>query len=62
VSLLDLLPTLTDLAGIKTDIPLDGRSLLPMLRGETVPEAEVFSEYCCDTADPWSTSTCIAAR
>ncbi|MCA1809781.1 MAG: sulfatase-like hydrolase/transferase [Kiritimatiellia bacterium] len=34
VSLLDLCPTLLDLAGRQTDLPLTGRSLLPLLRDD----------------------------
>ena len=35
VSLLDLLPTALDMFDIKSEIAFDGRSLLPLLRGET---------------------------
>jgi arylsulfatase A-like enzyme len=31
---IDLVPTVLDLAGVKTDIRFDGRSLLPLVRGE----------------------------
>ena len=45
VSLVDVMPTLLDLA--ETPIPngLRGRSLLPSLRGDTVPEDVVVAEY-----------------
>ena len=43
----DLVPTLLDLAGIKTDIPFDGRSLLPMARGEVASHrSEVYLTEC----------------
>ncbi|TBU99234.1 choline-sulfatase [Stutzerimonas kirkiae] len=46
VSTADLLPTLVELAGGEThpQLPLDGRSLLPHLRGESGHD-EVFGEY-----------------
>lgn len=48
-SAVDLLPTLTDLAGVPTTgtHPLDGRSLKPLLAGETaaLPERPVFSTW-----------------
>ena len=46
VSLLDLYPTFRELAGCDDwDIPLDGRSLAPALRGEALESRPVFSEY-----------------
>jgi arylsulfatase A-like enzyme len=36
--LLDVRPTLLDLAGVKTDAPMMGRSLRPLLQGEATPE------------------------
>ena len=46
-SLLDLLPTLLDLAGVPADhrLPADGSSLLPYLAGQEAPDRAVFSEY-----------------
>lgn len=35
ISSLDILPTALEAAGVASDRPLDGRSLLPLLRGET---------------------------
>ena len=43
VSLLDLAPTFIDIAGIPTPQGFQGRSLLPLLRGESVPEQAAFS-------------------
>jgi choline-sulfatase len=46
VSLLDLLPTFNQIAGVKTDLPFDGHSLDPLLRGG--PESRdttVIAEY-----------------
>ncbi len=46
VSLVDLFPTLTDLAGAKLETPLDGRSWIPLLNGsEDGREREVVAEY-----------------
>lgn len=49
VSLVDLLPTLVDFAhrGDSNDLasPVDGRSLLPLLEGESQPEAVTIGEY-----------------
>ncbi|MFO7782096.1 MAG: sulfatase [Spirochaetia bacterium] len=45
VSQLDLYPTMCDLAGIATPQPTEGRSLLPLLRGEAASvRGEVFAE------------------
>jgi choline-sulfatase len=47
VSLLDLLPTLLDLAGVPNSqrLPVEGESLGPLLGGKEDPERAVFSEY-----------------
>jgi len=48
VNLNDILPTLTDLAGIglPTEYPGDGQSLLPVLRGESeLPRENIFIHY-----------------
>ncbi|MEX0319989.1 MAG: choline-sulfatase [Ruegeria sp.] len=50
-SLLDLLPTFIDLAGGDMAIlgePIDGRSLLPLARGEADPMDEAIGEYCAE--------------
>jgi choline-sulfatase len=44
VSLIDLLPTVLDLAGIEERLPYDGRSLLPMIEGREDPERIVLAE------------------
>lgn len=54
-STLDVLATLADLAGIAPDTSLagDGRSLLPLARGETLPTHPVYSEYAAEASiDP----------
>ncbi len=46
VGLVDLMPTLLESAAIEARGPLQGRSLLPLLNGETLPEVPVyFYEY-----------------
>ena len=47
VSLLDLIPTFLDLAGVPEGerLDLDGTSLLPLVRGEREPDRIVLSEY-----------------
>lgn len=42
VSLVDVLPTLLELAGLAPPTDLDGRSLLPLLRGEAWSERTLF--------------------
>jgi choline-sulfatase len=44
VQLVDVLPTVLDLAGLPVPADLDGRSLAPLLRGQTLPERPAFSE------------------
>ncbi|MEL7300360.1 MAG: choline-sulfatase [Pseudomonadota bacterium] len=51
-SLIDLLPTLTDIAGGDESLyaqPIAGRSLLPAARGEA-QEGEVIGQYCAECA------------
>jgi arylsulfatase A-like enzyme len=43
VSLIDLLPTLTELTAVEPPADLPGRSLAPAMRGEPLPEAEYFA-------------------
>jgi N-acetylglucosamine-6-sulfatase len=51
---IDLAPTLIDLAGVKTEIQMDGRSLVPLLRGKTPPDwrESFLVEYNTDTVFP----------
>jgi choline-sulfatase len=45
VSLIDLPATLIDMVGAQPARPLDGRSPLPAMRGEELPDMPVVSEY-----------------
>lgn len=50
-SLLDMLPTLIDIAGGDLSMvgePIDGRSLMPLARGESDPVDEAIGEYCAE--------------
>ncbi|WP_170415400.1 choline-sulfatase [Ruegeria atlantica] len=50
-SLLDLLPTFVEIAGGTDEIygePVDGRSLMPLARGEPDPTDEAIGEYCAE--------------
>lgn len=50
---LDLAPTLLDLAGVALPRTMQGRSLLPLLRGEAVPARDVFLiEHASDKVFP----------
>ena len=54
-SLVDLLPTFLDVAGGGPDMlgePVDGRSLMPLARGEDAPEDVAIGEYCAEMT-PW---------
>lgn len=55
-SLVDLMPTMIDAAGAAPEVyshPIDGRSLMPLARGETDPVDEAIGEYCAEmTGDP----------
>ena len=51
VSLVDLLPTFVQLAGGDLSLlgePIDGRSLVPLMRGEDDPIDEAIGEYCAE--------------
>ena len=56
VSLVDLLPTFIDIGGGDASMlgePIDGRSLMPLARGEEDPVDEAIGEYCAEmTAHP----------
>lgn len=45
VSIVDIMPTLCEAAGIPLPMGVQGRSLLPLLTGEDYPEAEFSSVY-----------------
>ncbi|MEM9011076.1 MAG: choline-sulfatase [Pseudomonadota bacterium] len=50
-SLVDMLPTLLDAAGGSAEMlgePVDGRSLMPLARGEADPVDEAIGEYCAE--------------
>ncbi len=50
-SLVDLLPTFLDIAGGDAALlgePIDGRSLMPLARGEDDPVDEAIGEYCAE--------------
>ena len=50
-SLIDVLPTLIEIAGgddTTLGEPVDGRSLMPLARGETDPVDEAIGEYCAE--------------
>ncbi len=54
-SLVDLLPTFLDVAGGDAAMlaePVDGRSLMPLARGEADPVDEAIGEYCAEMT-PW---------
>ena len=54
-SLVDLLPTFLEAAGGTTDMlgePIDGRSLMPLARGEDAPDDIAIGEYCAEMT-PW---------
>jgi arylsulfatase A-like enzyme len=43
----DLVPTLLDLAGLKTDLRIDGRSLMSLVRGKATSfESEIYLTEC----------------
>ena len=54
-SLVDLLPSIVDAAGGDIDMlgePIDGRSLMPLARGEAASEDIAIGEYCAEMT-PW---------
>ena len=50
-SLVDLLPTMVDIGGGTAEmfgVPVDGRSLMPLARGEDDEVSEAIGEYCAE--------------
>jgi N-acetylglucosamine-6-sulfatase len=55
---IDVAPTILELAGARPAKPMDGRSVLPLLRGETMPSpGEFLYEYYWEYAFPHTPST-----
>jgi len=44
VGLIDVMPTVLDLAGVPTDLPMQGRSLVPLRDGGSLPERPLVGE------------------
>jgi arylsulfatase A-like enzyme len=44
VGLIDLMPTILDLLRVSTDLPIQGRSLVPLIEGAALPERPVLGE------------------
>ena len=55
VGLLDLAPTLLDVAGASIPTEAEGQSLVPALRGQALAERPVFSESLYRVPDDWKT-------
>lgn len=53
--IIDLMPTALDYAGLKVpaEYPLDGHSLLPILKGQSTGDAERPLFWACDAQDPF---------
>jgi choline-sulfatase len=58
VSIVDVAPTMLEMAGIKDYIPMDGRSLLPQMNGEVDKNRYVF----CENYSEGVTTTCLMVR
>ena len=44
-SLVDVLPTILEIANVQKDLPADGHSVMPLIEGWDTAERHVFSEY-----------------
>jgi len=53
VSLVDVVPTLFELLSLPARHEQDGRSLLPLMRGEALPDAAIEAELDLDRANRW---------
>jgi arylsulfatase A-like enzyme len=53
---IDIMPTILDLVGLAEVIPpnVDGRSLAPLMQGDSLPEAPAFIETCQNSREPSS--------
>ncbi len=53
---IDIMPTILDLAGLAGDTPptAEGRSLRPLMQGETLPAVPAFIETCQNSREPSS--------
>jgi arylsulfatase A-like enzyme len=52
---IDLAPTFADLAGVRPGLTVDGRSLVPLLRGATAAwRTEILLEYWGQPAQTWT--------
>jgi arylsulfatase A-like enzyme len=55
---IDVAPTILEMAGVRWDRPMDGRSVMPALQGEVVPgESEFLYEYYWEYAFPHTPTT-----
>ncbi len=52
VALLDIFPTMLNLAGLQSPAHFEGRSLVPLIDGQPLPEEPVFSEVLPDKQGP----------
>ena len=57
-SIVDVAPTILEMAGIKEYLPMDGKSLLPQMNGQADPERFVF----CENYSEGVSTTCFMAR
>jgi N-acetylglucosamine-6-sulfatase len=58
---IDIAPTILDLAGVRSERQMDGRSVVPALRGQSMPADEFLYEYYWEYAFP-QTPTTFALR
>jgi choline-sulfatase len=59
VSIVDIMPTVIEFAGVDEDVlPIDGKSVIPMIEGQRDPERVVFSELHCEGVN----TTCFMVR